>query len=202
MSRRHVCKFLGEEVVPIGMLKENPWNVQLMDSRTFAATREAIRLYGFVDPVTVRPVQDFYQIIDGEHRWRAAMAEGMETIGVIKLSIPSDAVAMKLTLILNQHGTPNTVKLAKILAELMEADGDRARLGLAFSAKEMAHLVSLSQPTPPYDTADPGVVMTFHLAPSQGQVVEQAVVRMMANSGTLQRGEALQRIAAAYLNER
>src|SRR5438045_6741 len=67
-------------VVPVDAIEPNPWNPNAMDKAMFEKELASIRKYGFVDPLTVREV-DFighrhYEIIDGEHRWKAAKQLG------------------------------------------------------------------------------------------------------------------------------
>ncbi len=71
-------KALKIQTVEVGKLHPNPWNPNRQDARTFEAERESIRNYGFIDPVTVREhptINGEFEIIDGEHRWRAATEE-------------------------------------------------------------------------------------------------------------------------------
>jgi ParB/RepB/Spo0J family partition protein len=59
--------------LPLDWLTPNPWNPNQMDDEQYGKALNSIREFGFVDPVTVRELgNDTYQIIDGEHRWRAA----------------------------------------------------------------------------------------------------------------------------------
>lgn len=207
MSRRPLAKVVGEKVIPITSIRANPWNVNVMDNRTYAATRESIRLNGFVDPVTVRAIPPEgeegviqYEIIDGEHRWQAAHAEGLTEIGVLVVEVASEAHAKKLTLLLNVHGTGDLVKVAGLVAEFAAADLDRAGYGLAYSSRQLTDLIELGRKQMPnYEAEDPGVLLTFHVSAEQHMVITQAIARAMASGESLSRGVALERISADYL---
>jgi len=75
---------------------------------------------GFVDPIKVRETDTGFEIVDGEHRWRAACELGYEELPAINLGPLSDAQAKKLTIILNElKGSPEPVMLAAVLRDLV-----------------------------------------------------------------------------------
>ncbi len=131
--------------VPVDSIEPNPWNPNRQDERTYEAERESIREYGFIDPVTVREHPDDskrYQIIDGEHRWRAAQDEGLETIPVLSLVL-DNAAAKKLTVILNEtRGSPDLALLGSLLRNIETElqDSDSFRLGLSYTEAELKRL--------------------------------------------------------------
>jgi hypothetical protein len=124
------AKLKGErQIVPIALLHPNPWNPNVQSDFMFERERASIRRFGFIDPVTVRAVgkgrNAFLQIIDGEHRWRAAEMEGLEEITVENLGKMPDADAKALTEILNQlHGEPDKGKQAELIASILDEDGN------------------------------------------------------------------------------
>jgi len=133
-------KFVAVQVTEVD---PNPWNPNEMDDETFAKERRSIRDNGFVDPITVRPMGSRWQLIDGEHRWRAAAAEGMTELPATNLGNISDHQAHKLTIIYNElRGRSNPDKLAS-LVRLMVADENLASLAetLPLSEAEMNSLL-------------------------------------------------------------
>ena len=44
---------------------------------------QSLRQYGMIEPVVVRQKEDYYELIAGERRWRAAKIAGLKTIPVI-----------------------------------------------------------------------------------------------------------------------
>lgn len=139
---------LQQLTVPVAAIHPNPWNPNRMTERVKEAARESIRLYGFIDPLTVRPHPERdgeYQILDGEHRWLVAPEEGYEELPVIVLRDLSEAQAKKLTVILNEtRGEADVALLGKLLADIRrDVDEDELRLGLPYSDAELKHLTEI-----------------------------------------------------------
>jgi hypothetical protein len=135
--------------VPVERIHPNPWNPNRQDDRTYQANRESIRTFGFIDPVTARPHPDIdgdWQIIDGEHRFRAAQDEGMTEVDLIPLKLDDNA-AKKLTVILNEaRGEADVALLGELLSSL-EMELDELQIGLPYSSTELDHLLSLGSAT-------------------------------------------------------
>lgn len=137
---------LERHLVGVNEVVPNPWNPNTMTDRTYEAVRESIRTYGFIDPVLGRPKGKKWQIINGEHRWRAAKDEGYEQIWLDSLGRMSDDSAKKLTIILNEStGEADIVKLSQLLADIRKGTADTAELliGLPYTPAELDHLLSI-----------------------------------------------------------
>lgn len=82
---------------------------------------ESIHTHGLIQPVVVRPLPgDYYQIIAGERRWRAARLAGLTEIPVRVLEA-DDRVAMELALVENlQREDLNPIEEAQGYCVLME----------------------------------------------------------------------------------
>lgn len=129
--------------VPVGTLRPNPWNPNVVGPELETAIRQSVDAFGFIDPVLVRPVRGGYEIIDGEHRWLAAREEGHTHVDVIVREL-TDAEAKKLTIILNEHGTPDTLKLGNLLADLAGTmDIEALRVGLRYDSDALERLVAI-----------------------------------------------------------
>jgi ParB/RepB/Spo0J family partition protein len=139
---------LETRVVAISSLHPNPWNPNRQTDRVYQAERDSIREYGFIDPVTVRhhPEREGeWQIIDGEHRWRAARDEGYTEVLIGILPPMTDAAAKKLTIILNEtRGESDVTLLGKLLAEIQREQAEDLTVGLPYSDSELEHLLSLA----------------------------------------------------------
>lgn len=61
---------------------------------------ESIREQGIIQPLVVRPVGDFFELIAGERRWRAAALAGLAEVPVIE-RIATDVEVLELALIEN-----------------------------------------------------------------------------------------------------
>lgn len=90
----------------------------------YAKALESIAEFGFIDPITVRLLTEEdvpFEIIDGEHRWRAALDLGYTDIPVFIVDVTPEQ-AKKLTVVLNElHGQVDPTKLSDLLGELLTA---------------------------------------------------------------------------------
>jgi len=117
----------------------NTWNPNVMDDRTFNRLVEEIRAVGFIDPIQVVPLEGGkYQIIGGEHRWRAAQQAGLSTIPAVILTDnkwQEEDLRKFVTLRLNViRGKINPEKFARLYEELSEK----------YSDEELQHLMGFT----------------------------------------------------------
>lgn len=148
---------LTQKMVERDALTPNPWNPNKMQDRTFAAEKESIGRFGFVDPITVRPHPELdgkFQIIDGEHRWRAAGELDIKKVPVVVLTI-GDAEAKKLTIVLNEtRGEADTVDLAVLLADIAREDENLLE-ALPYSQDQLDALLAMADiDMPDYGSGD------------------------------------------------
>jgi hypothetical protein len=134
-------------MVPIGSLRENPWNPNRMDESMHKATIENIRRFGFNGAVVVRPARydendergyipgpggDLFEIVDGAHRFRAAQALEMTHVPVVVREF-TDGEAKAQTIAMNQlRGDMDAADVARLVREIDEEGIDRDSL-LEFS---------------------------------------------------------------------
>lgn len=132
-------------VVPIDQIDPNPWNPNVQSAFTFEKEKESIETYGFIDPVTGRQKGDGrYEIIDGEHRWKAAKEVGLTELP-FNVIVIDDARAKKLTIVLNElKGKPDTEILAALLGDIKLEMGDDVEFlkGLPFNESDLHGLLS------------------------------------------------------------
>jgi len=155
-------KILAKLDVKIDQLHPNPWNPNAQTERVQEATKESINAFGFIDPVTVRPhpeIKDAYEIIDGEHRWRAAKDFGLDEVAINVVDVNENG-AKQLTIILNEtRGESDKVDLAVLLAKLAEDLGDDLIIGLPYTDDELDGLLKLAdfnfEQFAPRDDPDP-----------------------------------------------
>jgi hypothetical protein len=110
-------------------------------------------------PIITRKIGSEYQIIDGEHRWRAlseiitAKREGAGNIAALTESavIPvivldvTDAYAKRLTVILNEtRGRADFTLLGSLLGELAEDFDDDLLVGLPYTAAQLNELIVMN----------------------------------------------------------
>ncbi len=93
----------GEYVQRIGIerIKPNPNQPRNhFDETAFRELVSSVKEVGVVQPVVVRPVEDGYELIAGERRWRAARETGLDNIPAI-IRAASDAESLEIALIEN-----------------------------------------------------------------------------------------------------
>lgn len=119
---------LKVEQVDPQVLKPNPYNPNKQADAEFELLRQSIRSDGFTMPVLAN--MD-YTIIDGEHRWRAALAEGLKSIPVVRLDL--DEARMKMSTIRHNKatGSHDAGLEALVLADLEKL------MGADFIAREL-----------------------------------------------------------------
>lgn len=119
---------LEVEKAELSSIEPCPWNPNEMTEDTFDHLVREIERAGYVDPILVRPhpgAEGKYQIIDGEHRYRALLEQGYSEADVIVAKDVDDEEARLLTHNLNNiKGTHDPVGTAELLAELREYDDD------------------------------------------------------------------------------
>jgi len=80
---------------------------------------DSINAQGMVQPIVVRPVDDKYEIIAGERRWRAAQIAGLADVPVVVKDV-DDQAAMAMALIENiQRDDLNPLEEATALHRLL-----------------------------------------------------------------------------------
>ena len=105
--------------LPVEKLKPNPWNVNFLTEDARSRLRSEMAKYRLraVEPLTVREKDGYFEIVDGEQRWRIAKELGWKTIPVIIKEFTDEEVR-ELCLSYNVlRGHADWFKLAEIMAE-------------------------------------------------------------------------------------
>ena len=88
------------------------------DEDALTELAESIKKYGVIQPIVVKKVDDHYQIIAGERRWRAAKQAGLKDIPVIIKDYDEQQIA-EIALIENlQREDLNPIEEAKAYQSL------------------------------------------------------------------------------------
>jgi len=107
--------------VEIKLVEPNPWNPNLQTDFIFRKEIESIKKFGLLGSILVREVAGIYQILDGEHRWKACKELGYTKIQVETLGEIPDQEAKTLTVLLNNlRGKDDIEKRAEILKQLSD----------------------------------------------------------------------------------
>jgi len=111
------------EIVDISLLVPNTWNYNEQSPEMLEKVKLNIKQVGFVRPIVVRVSGKKFEIINGYHRWLACKELGFETVAIVNLGKVPDPKAKMLSVVLNElRGTPNPVKLGKIIDDVYHSD--------------------------------------------------------------------------------
>lgn len=109
-------------LVPTEKLVPNPLNPNSQNDETFNGLVEAIEEEGFVEPVqAVERADGLFDIVGGEHRWRAMTVLGEEFTPCVLLDpdkFDADRQAWNLVKMNVLHGDLNPVKFSRLFDEL------------------------------------------------------------------------------------
>lgn len=112
---------LGVEYFAPSELKPNSYNPNRQSEHDFELLCKSIDEDGFTQPVVA--LRKTLVIVDGEHRWRAAQALGLEKIPVV-LTNMSEAQARVATLRHNRARGEEDVELAARLLKFLATQGE------------------------------------------------------------------------------
>lgn len=107
---------------------------------------ESIKENGILQPILVRPVDDGFEIVAGERRWRAAKELGLEEIPVV-IRMMTDEKAMELALVENlQREDLNPIEKALAYKNLLQnynLTQDQVAQRLSIDRSSVANFVRL-----------------------------------------------------------
>jgi ParB family transcriptional regulator, chromosome partitioning protein len=111
----------AERRVPIAEIRPNPRQPRrYFDEERIAELSESIQHQGILQPLVVRKLDDGYELIIGERRFRAAQRAGLERVPVIIKDV-SDAESLEMALVENiQREELTPIEEALAYRQLME----------------------------------------------------------------------------------
>lgn len=93
---------------------------QIFDPTALAELAESIKSSGLIQPIVVRPVADFYEIVAGERRWRASQLAGMQNITCIVKNYTDEQAAAVSTIENVNRIDLNAIEEAKAYQRLID----------------------------------------------------------------------------------
>ena len=174
---------------------------------------ESMKRWGFSDPVTVRQHPagtPRFEIIDGEHRWRAATDLGLP-VDYFDVGPLSNKEAVALGLALNElRGRHDPRGLGELLKELLDGESPAEMLqGLPFTDDALKSLVDLKdfdwstiEEPPKRESATKGdrwVEKTWRFPPDAMEVINDAIAKARADAPEMEEWQAVEMIAAEFM---
>ena len=114
-----------KKFVPIDKILPNRWNPNFMTKEVFEKQKNSIHQLGFLGSILVRKINHTscdYEIMDGEHRWKA-LKESNATecpVEIIQGEVSNEDAQLLTILLNNLRGSDDVFKRAKILESLDE----------------------------------------------------------------------------------
>lgn len=108
--------------LPIDAIIPNPGQPRkAFDQQAISDLTESIKEYGVLQPIGVRVIQDGYEIVFGERRWRAAGQADLKTIPAV--IVPAEADLKTIALIENLHRQDlSAMEKAMAIKDMMVSD--------------------------------------------------------------------------------
>jgi len=175
---------------------------EVFDDEAMEELKKSIAENGILEPPVVRRKGDFFELVAGERRYRAAKELGFETIDVILMEVDSDEKMIILSLVENiQREDLNAIEEAKAYRRIMEGTGVTQEqlsemVGKSRSAvANTLRLLSLSKPV--QDMVSDGILAPGSartLVPVEDRNLQLKLARRIAKEGLSSRkAEALVR---------
>ncbi|MCH7686639.1 MAG: ParB N-terminal domain-containing protein [Planctomycetes bacterium] len=201
--------------IQLTKLREAPWNPNVMDRDMTKHLTEAIKQFGLVENLVVRPIEDgTYQVLSGNQRFKVIRDLGFEKAPCVVVEL-DDARAMLLGQALNQiQGEDDPGLRAELMRNVLsELTEEEVLIVLPETAESLGELSSFGQE----DMAASLVAwdklqsarlqhLTFQLTKIQKEIVERALARVTrsrcASTGNPNlRGNALYELCKRFLGE-
>lgn len=200
---------IGEKWVHPDLVDANSWNPNRMTDFMYQKELASISRFGFVNPIIVRQLGDRYEVIDGEHRLKAARELLIELIPVWNLGEIPDATAKQMTIVLNEtRGSTDREELSTLLRDLLTSEPTVELMSvLPFSEPDFKTIVDL----PKFDwsqvedltkgntsSRDGWVERIYRMPHDAAEVLDQGLARVK-DGEDIPDWKALELMAADYL---
>lgn len=192
--------------VSVDRIQPNPWNPNRQDAFIFEKEKASIREFGFVVPITCRevggPIRD-YQVIDGEHRCKAAKELGYTEVPIINLGDVDDQTAKQLTIILNEtkgQAQPDLLRalLDDLLSKKPKADLLKVLPYTPMQFDSMVTQFNWGAVEKPVATKERWVMRSYRMPADAAEVLDDAIKKVQAEDSCPD-WQAIERLAADFL---
>jgi hypothetical protein len=199
---------LTADVAHIADVRPNAWNPNRMNAEMYRKELASLRKFGYINPIIVREVGNKYEIIDGEHRWRALNELGYDLIEVTVIEGLNDEEAKQLTIVLNEtRGRADPQKLGVLLADLLDSIPKSDLLDvLPLSPVDFDRIVGLEgfdwgslSSEPVGSEPKTWVERTYRLPKEAAAVIDEALINAKDGDEGIADWQALEAIAADFL---
>jgi ParB family chromosome partitioning protein len=152
--------------LPIDRIRPNPEQPRRrFDPAELERLADSIRRHGVLQPVVVRAVEDGYELVVGERRWRASQVAGRTTLPAVVADVaPRDRLEIALVENVQRHDL-NPIELALAFQTLAESGATQEQIGerVGFERSTIAnHLRLLDLPREMQGDVEGGALSVGH----------------------------------------
>ncbi|MFE3835834.1 ParB/RepB/Spo0J family partition protein [Pseudogemmobacter sonorensis] len=130
--------------LPVSKLRPNPDQPRKdFDEAALEALADSLRQKGVIQPLVVRPKGEFYEIVAGERRWRAAQIARLHDVPVVVRDL-DDTEVLEVAIIENiQREDLNAIEEAMGLRALIDRFGHTQEKVAEALSKSRSHIANL-----------------------------------------------------------
>lgn len=126
--------------IPVTQIVANPYQPRkIFSDEELQDLADSIKSIGLIQPITVRQVEDHFEIVVGERRFRAVQMAGLDSISAVVATITDEQSAVMALIENIQRQDLNFIEEAEALLQLMENHG--------FTQKTLAERIGKNQST-------------------------------------------------------
>ena len=178
----------GPTELPIDRIRPNPEQPRRrFDPAELERLADSIRRHGVLQPVVVRAVEDGYELVVGERRWRASQVAGRTTLPAVVADVATrDRLELALVENVQRHDL-NPIELALAFQTLAESGATQEQIGerVGFERSTIAnHLRLLDLPREMQGDVEGGELSVGHAkailgvaSPERRRALRDRVVR-------------------------
>ena len=196
--------------IETGSLRPNPWNPNRMSPETAAKLAAEVRRKGMILPLVVRPIENYFQIIDGEHRWLAATQMGMAALPCIVVDLDESEARLKTIQLNRLRGEDEPELLARLLRELnVEMGVEQLESRLPFDKVEIEQSMDLlemkesessrKQLEREMEEMSKDRIFSVVVSEQEKASIERAIFHAQSSCNSSRPGTALAKICEDYL---
>ena len=154
------------------------------DAGALEELRESVQRHGVLQPIVVRRVEDGYELVSGERRWRAARSAGLREIPAVVREDTSDDASLELAIVENvQRQDLDAMEKARGYDALMRRigltqEGVAERVGMQRSSVAN-HLRLLDLPEQAQEALVEGLISMGHARALLGLKGERDVLKAL-----------------------
>lgn len=134
----------GVQQIAVKQLRPSPWQPRKrLDEEAITELAASVADKGVLQPIVVRPVEDGFEIVAGERRFRAAQRAGLTSVPAVVKDL-SDRETLEIAIIENlQREDLNAIETARAMKQLMDFGMNQEQVAKAVSRSRSAVANSL-----------------------------------------------------------